>query len=1279
MVGVEDQDGGRDGGEMGQLLRGMDWSQTPLGPIDAWSQSLRTTVRVLLANRFPQLLWWGPEYISIYNDAYRPILGAKHPWALGKPVRECWSEIWYILQPLIETPYKGGPATWDDDLSLEVNRHGFVEETHFTVAYSPVPDESVQGGIGGVLATVHETTRQVLQERRMVVLRDLGAASADAKTAITACQIAADVFGRHPKDVPFAVLYLIDPGRSVARLAAAAGVREGDAAAPVEVDLANDGQSMGAWPFSEALRAEEPQVVEDLHKRFPAVPPGPWSDPPNRAIVLPIASNIAHNWLGLIVLGLSPRVQFDDSYRGFCELATAQVATAIAHGRAYEEERRRAELLAELDREKTAFFSNVSHEFRTPLTLLLGPVEDLIAGARGQLLPEQQVELEVAHRNALRLLRLVNMLLDFSRIEANRVEAAYEVTDVAALTAELASTFRSAIERAGLVLEIDCPPLPADVSVYVDPDMWEKIVLNLLSNALKFTIVGEIGVSMRASSDGRSVELRVRDTGTGIPADELPRLFERFHRVAGARARTHEGTGIGLALVQELVRLHGGSVEVESAVDVGSTFTVSIPAGHAHLPADRLGVGRTVVSTATGASPYVEEALRWLPSPVDGTFVAAQADHLLSTPTGSDAHLPLATGSARVLLVDDNADMREYVARLLRTRYEVEAAADGETALSIALNRPPDLVLADVMMPGLGGFELVRALRQAPSTREMPIILLSARAGEEARVEGMETGADDYLIKPFAARELLARVGAHLELGRFRAMAAAHERAARAEADEARQQLHDLFMQAPAMICVLRGPEHVFELVNPRFLYAAGHRQPDELIGKRLCDVFPELDAQGQIALIDRVYQTGEAYVGYELPLRFDPRGNERREDCFYNFVYQPSRDAGGIVDGILIHAVDVTQQVQTREELRRQAHLLDLTHDAIFVWEFNGPGQSGPITFWNPACTDLYGYSAEEALGRVSHELLRTRHPFGSYAAFESALESAGEWQGDVVHTARDGRELIVASRHLLVSETDGRRWVLESSQDVTDLRAAEVERERVERDKDEFLATASHDLKNPLATIKTSAQMIQRQLRGGALDAERLAGMAARIDAGATNMAGQIEALLDLTRMRLGRALELELAPTDLVALARRVIAEQQGTSERHTIVLSATREEIVGIWDVRRLERALANLVSNAIKYSPDGGRVEVTLTCEEVADGVHAVVSVSDHGVGIPSEDLPRIFEQFERASNVTGSIPGTGLGLAGVQRIVEQHGGTISVATRLREGSTFVMRLPLSPA
>jgi PAS domain S-box-containing protein len=511
------------------------------------------------------------------------------------------------------------------------------------------------------------------------------------------------------------------------------------------------------------VRSDAIVIVEDINTRFEHPPRGPWPDPPHSAAVVPLRSNKAHELAGLLVVGISPRLRFDDLYRSFFDLAAAQIATSIANARAYEEERKRADALAEIDRVKTAFFSNVSHEFRTPLTLMLGPLEDALAGPPDAL-PQRRQDLALVRRNGLRLLKLVNTLLDFSRIEAGRVQASYEPVDLSAYTAELASVFRAAVDKAGLKLTVDCPSLGE--SAWVDRDMWEKIILNLLSNAFKFTLAG--GITVRLRQKRRSAVLTVKDTGNGIPECEIPRLFDRFHRVEGIRGRTHEGTGIGLALVQELAKLHGGTFRAESVCGKGSTFPVTIPLGAAYLPPDRLHAERTVRSTALGAQPYVEEALRWLPDE-DGSDDAGSG---IEPPILPEPAL-VACGSpgerARILLADDDADMRDYVRRLLSPRYDVRVVANGEEAFTVLhAETPPDLLLSDVMMPLMDGYRLPRAVRSDPALDDLPVVLLSARAGEEASLEGLEAGADDYLVKPFSARELTARIASNLEKAQLR-------------------------------------------------------------------------------------------------------------------------------------------------------------------------------------------------------------------------------------------------------------------------------------------------------------------------------------------------------------------------------------------------------------------------------------------------------------------------------------------------------------------------------
>jgi len=744
------------GGELGALMSALDWSQTSLGPPERWPKSLRSYVKMMLNSRYQMWLGWGPDVAFLYNDAYRPTLGIKHPWAIAQPFSEVWKEVWHRVAHLADEVLQTGRATYSEGLLLLLERRGFPEETYHTFSYSPLFDDNSQ--IAGMLCVVLEETERIINERQLRTLRSLASATALVSSEAELFREVSARLAENLHDLPFSLCYLLD-SNGAARLAASAGIDAGHPAAPREFI-----PSAGAWPIENLDAGSQAFVVDDLAARFDSLPSGAWNTPPRAALVVPmVRQDHEHSIAGFFIAGINPHRQFDAQYRGFADLVAGQITAALARARAYEDERRRAEALAEIDRAKTTFFSNVSHEFRTPLTLLLGPIEDLLAAPAID--PDElRSKLDLAQRNGVRLLRLVNALLDFSRIEAGRIRAAYEPTDLAGLSAEIASTFRSAIEKAGMRLRVTAPPLPQPV--FVDRDMWEKILLNLLSNAFKFTFEGEIAVSIGTSPDGKSAQIDVADTGIGVSADALPRLFERFYRVAGARGRSFEGSGIGLALVHELVRLHGGSIEARSELGRGTTFTIRIPFGHEHLPAEH--VKKTASSDGPlNTRPYVDEALRWLPDVIGKADIAPARVDL--TP---DHTLDGAAGK-HVLLADDNYDMREYIRRLLESHgYRVTAVHDGEQALHAACAVPPDLVLTDVMMPRLDGFGLLRALREDSRLAGVPIVMLSARAGEEAKIEGLDAGADDYLVKPFSARELLARVNSNIQMAIVRHEAA---------------------------------------------------------------------------------------------------------------------------------------------------------------------------------------------------------------------------------------------------------------------------------------------------------------------------------------------------------------------------------------------------------------------------------------------------------------------------------------------------------------------------
>ncbi|HET7547975.1 MAG TPA: ATP-binding protein [Usitatibacter sp.] len=905
------------GGELGELIRARDWSATPLGPVERWPQSLRSAVSILLPSRAQICLFWGPRLVAIYNDAYRPTLGVKHPWALGKPGGEVFSEIWEdVLRPLLEGVLQRGEAFWANDHPFHLERRGFVEETYFDISYDPVRDES--GRVGGVFCIVSETSGRVIGERRLKTLRELGRRTMEARTVAAVYEEAAAVLARADKDLAFALLYEWDAQRGIARRAALAGIDASAPAAPQEIP-----DDEGAhWPLGEAARSGDLLLLEGPRlAALGKLPGGPWPEAARNVAILPVAMP-AQAPFGFLVAGTSPRLAFDEGYRDYVRLLASAISSAIANALALETERKRAEALAQLDRAKTAFFSNVSHEFRTPLTLLLGPIEEELA--QGDRLGEaSRRRLETAHRNGVRLLKLVNTLLDFSRIEAGRVRASFEPVDLAALTAELASNFRSACERAGIELVVNCAALPQPV--YVDRDMWEKVVLNLLSNAFKFTFEGRIEVAI-GMEDG-SPRLVVRDTGIGIPPEELARVFERFHRVEGARGRTHEGSGIGLALVQELVRMHGGAIHAESEPGRGSAFSVSLRLGTDHLPPQQVLPAGAHAGGRGGAVAFVEEALAWLGGEDGPTF---------ETPLLEGVAEP---ASERVLVVDDNADMRDYIRRLLAPRWQVASARDGAEALALLRRERFDLVITDVMMPEVDGFGLVRELRRDPALAALPVIMLSARAGEEARIEGLEAGADDYVVKPFGARELVAQVKSQLAIRHARRLASeererllANERVARREAELHREHLRSLFMQAPNPIVILRGPRHVVELANPPAC-RVWSRTREEVIGRPLLEALPELRDQVFPRLLDEVLRTGEPYVGKEA--RYERQGPSGTEARYLNFVYSPLESVEGGIEGVLVMAFDVTDEVRARrqvEELRVQAEEANRTKDQFLA-----------------------------------------------------------------------------------------------------------------------------------------------------------------------------------------------------------------------------------------------------------------------------------------------------------------------------------------------------------
>ena len=1311
-------------------MRAHPWAQHPLGDPDSWPQSLKSAVSICLGSRFPILLWWGPELFMLYNDAYRPMLGAtKHPGALGQRGRECWPEIWDVIGPMLEgTVLARGEATWSHDQMLLLVRNGFPEECYFTFTYSPIRDESDR--VGGVFCAVIETTDRVVGDRRMRLLKELSALASDSRDEAHVCAGAVAAIERFAADVPFAALYRQDAGDIATRVASTAR-------APQELP-------------DRVLRAT-PLDIAVPHIAVPFDVPGH-----------PGAG-------GLLVAGVNPQRPLDAGYREFLTSVGVHIGRAVADARAFEAERARAEALAALDEAKTLFFSNVSHEFRTPLTLLLGPVQDALASPARALGDEG---LRVVHRNALRLLKLVNTLLDFASIEAGRARATFHDTDLAAYTAELVAAFRSAADLAGLYLEVQGPATSEPVQV--DRAMWETIVFNLLSNALKYTFEGGITVSTCRHDD--TMQLTVRDTGVGIAARDLPRIFERFHRVRVDRARTHEGSGIGLALVQELVRLHGGTIAARSSPGEGTTFDVVIPvrqpADAARVPAARA----SSMSRATQADAYVADALGFIEAPLPA-----------SPP-------PIASGF-RILVADDNADMRAYLQRLLGERWQVDVVPDGAAALSAVRSRPPDLLIADVMMPGLDGLELLETLRRDPRTATVPVMLLSARAGEHATIEGVAAGADDYLVKPFSTRDLLTRVEAQL--------ARAHDRAL---VRERMMQVESVIEHAPLGVYLVDQDFRIAH-VNPVARPVLGDL-PD-LIGRDFGEIvrrrWGAAQAAEVLARFRHTLDTGEPWVESEWAEARAERGetayhewrvvrmtlpdgrfglacyfrdisaqvrarmaletSERRFRAFVtttaDAVYRmnadwselqhlegkafipsspdPTRtwleryihpdDRGLVLDAIhdaierkgpfeLEHRVvradgslgwvlsravphldeagrlvewfgtarDVTLRRQTDEALARVTAyteqqrrlyetILSSTPDLVYVFD-----RQHRFTYANRALLAMWGKTWEQAIGRTFPDLgYPDWHGAMHDREIEQVIATRLPIRGEVPYTGTQGRHIYDYIFVPVLGEHGEVEAVAGTTRDVTEYKRVEDalrDREQrladANRVKDEFLATLSHELRTPLNAVLGWAHL----LRNEALPPHVQARAFDALERNAKAQAQLVDDLLDVSRIMSGK-LSMRSQPVDLARVIGDAVDTVRPAAEARRLVLDVEvtgAGEVTVLGDDERLQQVIWNLLANAVKFTPPGGRVGVTLQ----RDDAHAEVVVTDTGEGIPAEFLPHVFERFQQADSAPSrKHGGLGLGLSLVRHLTEAHGGTVAVHSHgLDRGATFRVRLPL---
>ncbi|MEJ8802797.1 ATP-binding protein [Pontibacter sp. H249] len=805
--------------QMHRQIREFNWAESVLGPVEDWPQSLKTAIHIILGSDYPMAIWWGEEMIMFNNDAYMKFMGNKQASSLGRPAKAMWEDIWEVVGPMFHKVLQTGEAWFADKLLLYNERKGFKEEAYFTFSCSPIINEN--GKVGGIFCTSSEETRQVLSERRLDTLRQIGAISMEEGSLEKVRTELLSILDANNKDISFALLYSYANG---------ACNLNGSTSGAFNTDLHQQPNitNCSVWQLPGELKNLSPVLLENVSVLAPFFKTPDHRVPPQQAFALPIVSSGNEQLSEWLVIGLSPLLELDDQYKDFINLLHTHVNALYANIKAIEYERQRIKKLLELDEAKTTFFSNISHEFRTPITLLLGPVEELLDKGNFSTEEEKQ-QLETIRRNGLRLLKQVNYLLNFASIESGRANAGYCAIDIGAYTKELSSIFTSVMDRAGLKYTISCDPVSEPV--YVDPEMWEKIIFNLLSNAFKFTLEGEVSISLK--DKGTEVQLVVQDSGVGIAEEELPHIFNRFHKIKNHCGRSYEGSGIGLSMVAELVKMHHGSITVESTPQQGSTFTITLQKGKEHLLPESINVTEPLLTyTAQQAAdnPYLIEASSWLKA----------SDAIVEFSTDAAIAEQAALKQYTVLLVEDNQDMLAYIRRILQPAYRVITATNGLDALQLLEAEQADIVLSDCMMPQVDGLALVQEIRKQPKYSTVPVILLSAQAGEEEKLRGLGIGADDYMTKPFSARELMVRIKSQLYIADLRKQAAQREHQLLLESQALRTELDDILANMSDAFIVL-DDELRYTYVNAnagRFT----NRSEVDFLGNVIWDVFPDLE-----------------------------------------------------------------------------------------------------------------------------------------------------------------------------------------------------------------------------------------------------------------------------------------------------------------------------------------------------------------------------------------------------------------------------------------------------
>ncbi|MBK6004776.1 PAS domain S-box protein [Ramlibacter ginsenosidimutans] len=1205
----------RGAGEMAAIMRSFDWGATALGAVEGWPHSLCTAVRILLGSRQGMWLIWGPEQVFLYNDAWRNMtMAERHPWALGRPAAEVWSDVWPAVQERIAPLLATGDAGSDYELMLLMQRGDRLEETYHTVSYCPLPDDD--GHIAGLLCIGVDDTARVLQERRLHCLRETAAIVASPQPEDAMAATLQQALGRCARDLPFTLAYLFDGGGE-ARLACTSGIARGHPGAP-ECIAASDAVP---WPAA-AVRHGGTLVLDDL-AGLGELPRGAWDRPPAAAALVSYTPSWQQQAAGFMVVGLQPYQPWDTSYQEFVQQLADRVCAGLSVARSHANGNVDAKAAAPA---VAAGRSGRGHQRRA------------LRGARA--------EVAQMRRSMERLRELAHTLADFSPPGEDRGDAAKETVTLSAYTTELASLFRDTIESAELRLVVDCPPLAEPVDV--DPALWEKLVLQLLSNAREVTSAGAITLGLRRV--GRAIELTVADTGSGVPARKVPPL-------------------------QELARLLGATVRVDSGEGRGSSFTVV-------LPADRIPAGGAAARGAPSRPP---------------------------------------AAAARILVADDDPDMRRYLHRLLGTHYHVQAFAVATAALAAARAMVPDLVLVDALLPDLDGAAFARVLRADPRTRGVPVIQLTAPMRRNAA--SGDNGAEDRLVKPFTAQELLARVRARLELARMQREAAAREQALSATSEEAEgmKRLHEF----SSRLLTINGLQPLLEEVldATMALHGAdfGVVQQVDVASGGLVIVAQRNLPQAFLTHFARVHDdstvSGRAMRRLERVIVEDvladpPFARHRAiaETAGVRGVQStPLVSRKGELLGVIStqfrqprrfsvtelrftdlyarHAADIVERSRAEEALRASEERFRRYFDlGLIGMALTSPGK-GCLEVNDELCR-IFGYPREELMRLRWPELTHPDDLAADEVQFGRVI--AGEQDGYVLEKRfirKDGQLVWCTMAAQCVRAADGSvEFLVALVQDMTErlqsdeaLRGAREQLTHVARvaAMGELVASIAHEINQPLAAIVANGHATARWLAAQPPNHGEAEAAVQRIVADAHRVSEFVVGI-----RRFVRRSEAQRAPVDLHALVYEVarMLEPEARTRGVRLQIEPFRGEAIPVDGNRvQLQQVILNLAMNGFDAMASRAQaqrclriaVEFEAEAEAEADDSRTVrVDVCDSGHGVPPLERERIFDAFH-----TTKPAGMGLGLAISRSIIDAHGGRLWCTPNPGGGETFSFTLP----